>query len=607
MTAHSGQWRILLLDPPFFRFLSEDQRSVPLGPAYLAGALRAAGFEDVVLYNADFDPRRKQSVCNRGYFEEMSRFDAYLKAVTDERHPLYREVVDTVAAARPDFVGITLRTAKFFIAKTLIRLLKDALGDVPIVVGGPHATANPDHVLERTQADAVVRGEGEETIVELVRALSAGRTPAGIAGVSWRRGHSIVHEPGRPFVPELDRLALPARDRILHAETLSPDDFGNILSSRGCPFACAFCDSRTTWTRRVRRHSPARVADEIEAIRAAHGTTFFSFQDDCLSTSHSRIGALCDEFERRGLAALPRAEFRWWCEIHPTVVTAEVVARMKAAGCVAMAIGAESGSQRTLDAIDKSSSPDVVRRAARLIREAGLSLSVFFMIGFPWETEADIEETLTFMEELAPDNPTVSVLTPLPGTPIYRYCEQHGLIDHQKVLASDFLTLFHQRSEHFFSETIDDERSRAIIHDALTRRERLAGARRQAHLARVFAERVTPALDRAGLRLRLATDADEDGWDQLEDAVPVSVDQVYQEERIDVRVHDRAAAAGLTADAVARLGAALLRAFPQYATVVVAAADDSAPLWQVGSDGRAVSLARAAAPSGDPAAPAAEG
>lgn len=583
--------RVLLLDPPFFRFLGEDQRSVPLGPAYLAGALRAAGVPEVALYNADFDPRQPQSVCNRGYLQEMSRFDAYLRAVTDETHPLYREVVETVVAWRPDLVGITLRTAKFFVARTLVRLLKAALPDVPIVVGGPHATGHPQQVLERTEADAVVRGEGERTIVELVQAWSAGRTPAGVAGVSWRRADGeLVHEPGRPKVSNLDTLALPARDGILYGETLAPDDLGNILSSRGCPFACAFCDSRTTWSRRVRQHSAARVVDEIEAIRAAHGTTFFSFQDDCLSTSRRRIFALCDELEQRGLVALPRAEFRWWCEIHPTVVTAELVARMKAAGCVAMAIGAESGSQRTLDAIGKASSPEAVRRATRVIREAGLSLSVFFMIGFPWETEADIEETLSFMEEIAPDNPTVSVLTPLPGTPIYRYCVERGLVDHEAALRSDFLTLFHQRSEHFYSEHIGDERSRAIIQDALERRERLAATRRRANLARVFAERVAPELDRAGLRLRLH---DEGGAPPPsgDDALPVSVDQVYQEERIYVRLH--AAAARLGGDAAARLGAALLRAFPQYATVVVEDAAAGAALWRVGSDGAAI-----AAPAG---------
>lgn len=587
--------RILLLDPPFFRFLDEDQRSVPLGLAYLAGALRAAGWEDVVVYNADFDPHEKKAACNRGYLEEMSHFDAYLGAVNDDAHPLYREVVDAVVAHRPDLVGISLRTAKFFITKTLVRLLKAALGDVPIVIGGPHATGNPEHVLRRTQADAVVRGEGEETIVALVRALHEGRTPAGIAGVSWRDrdgagGDGIVHEAPRPFLRDLDALPFPARDRVLYGDRLPPDDIGNILSSRGCPFSCAFCDSRTTWSRKVRRHSARYVVDEIEAIRSAWGTTFFSFQDDCLSTSKRRIFALCDEMERRGLTVLPRAEFRWWCEIHPTVVTEDVVARMKAAGCVAMAIGAESGSQRTLDAIDKRSSPEAVRRAARIIREAGLSLSVFFMIGFPWETEEDIEATLAFMEEIAPDNPTVSILTPLPGTPIHRTCEERGLVSYDE----DYLTLFHQRSEHFYSEHIDDARSRGIIRDALDRCEKLSRRRRRAHLERFLTEKVAPAFgagDDAGLALRLHGGA----AGGVADAVPISIDQVYTTETIHVRLHGAGAATRFSDGAARRLGGLLLREFPQYARVVVEDAGASGPpLWTVGSDGGVVGAGAAA-------------
>lgn len=583
--------RIVLLDPPFFRFLNEDQRSVPLGLAYLAAALRAKGFQDVVIYNADFNPHQRLGVCNRGYYDEMNRFEEYLAAVTNDAHPIYREVVSTIADCKPDLVGISSRTAKFFITRTIIRLLKETLGDdVPIVVGGPHATANPEHVLIRTQADYVVRGEGEHSMVELAMLLDGGGGRAGnilrkdIAGLSYRQdGHEgqVIHNPARPLIQDLDTIPFPDRSRILHSHMMPPNDFGNIFSSRGCPFACAFCDARTTWSRQVRRHSPGYIADEILDIRQKYGTSFFSFQDDCFVTRPEHTIALCEAMQERGLAGLPKTEFRWWCEIHPNMVSEGLIGKMKAANCVAVAIGAESGSQRTLDAINKSSSQETIRRAARIIRDAGLSLSVFFMIGFPWETESDIQETLSFMEEIEPDNPTVSVLTPLPGTEIARYCRERNLIQYDE----DYLTLFHQRSSHFYSDRIPDERSQSIIRDAMLRCENLARRKRREKISRFVRDYAAPdVLEREGIRLEVL-DADgqalPNDWTPAGEAVPprigVILDQSYTSEKVIVRLTGRNNGQTMLSDASCdRLGKMILKEFPQYAAVEVhrGAADD---------------------------------
>jgi radical SAM superfamily enzyme YgiQ (UPF0313 family) len=570
--------KVLLVDPPFFRFMGERQSSTPLGLAYLAGALKQAGF-DVTIYNADFEHREQVPEANKAFSSEVSGFDAYRRGVTDANHPLYSEVVDQIAEQAPDLIGITVKTGKFFVSKTLIGLIKDRLPDVPIVVGGNHVTADAEHTLRRTRADFAVHGEGERTLVALAQGLSAGDAALyELAGLSFRRGGELVHNAPAEQVMDLDEIPFPDRDCILHSDSMTPNDFGNLFASRGCPFACTFCDSRTTWTRRVRRRSAANVVDEMVQIKAKYGTTFFSFSDDCFVTKLDETYELCDEIDRRGLSALGKKEFRFWCEIHPNLITEPLVRRLKKSGCVAIAIGAESGSQRTLDHINKASSTDVIRNAARAIKACDVDLTTFFMIGFPWENEADIGATVDFMAELNPDSGNLSILTPLPGTPVYDYCAERGLVKYDE----DFLNCFHQRSSLFVSDAITADRSREIITGAFQRVDQLIEGNRRAKIQRTL-ERVIAAdsASRFGLKLAMAggltadagaADGPADGPAEGAD-VTLSCDQDYASATIDVSLVVREGTAPEPDLAALRayLSAALLNELPQYAQVQFAA------------------------------------
>ena len=508
-------------------------------------------------------------------------------------------MLSTILDYKPDFIGFSVRTAKFFVTKTLIRLIRETLGPVPIAVGGPHASANPDHVLLRSDADFVVRGEGELTIVELIQTLNQlgsgwrkhmGRQDVSksriiplvqekiqgsgpfskVKGLGYRENGHIIHNEDRPFVDNLDDIPPPEKDLILHSHMMTPNDFSVFFSSRGCPYACTFCDSRTTWSRRVRQHSPKRIVDEIVAVKEKYGSAFFAFYDDIFVLDPKHTLAFCDELQRRGLADLPKTEFRWWCEVHPQCVTEKVIWAMKDANCVAVAIGGESGNQRTLTQIQKSSSEEHIRNAAQLIRQAGLSLSIFFMIGFPWETEDDIRETLDFMEELEPDNPTVSVLTPLPGTSIYEYCKEKNLINYD----DDFLTLFHQRSSHFHSEVLNEEQSKVLIEEAMRRCSDLAGRKRRERIQRFVRERIIPELhEQDGLGVEVYEDQAKDliAW-SLNGAsarVHMAVDQSYTDEKILVDIGGGDRHPGLAKPLIQKVGKMLLEEFPQYREVEV--------------------------------------
>ncbi|MCX7970263.1 MAG: B12-binding domain-containing radical SAM protein [Negativicutes bacterium] len=534
--------RIMLIDPPLFRFLQENQPAPPLGLCYIAGYLRQQGYDDVVIYNADYDPGQRLSECNRAFSREVEKFQHYRQAVTDDQHPLYKEIIDTVAGYRPDVIGLSSKTAKFYVLKKIAAQIKRHFPEVTVVAGGPHASSCPIEMLDSTAVDAVVIGEGEITFHELITALANGRDLGRVAGIGYRRaGRAVINQP-RPLLENLDLLPFPAKDLVMHYQTVPADNMGGIFSSRGCPFACSFCDARSVWTRRVRRRSPANIVAEIIQIREKYGTSFFTFSDDCFVTDQAHLSAFCRELQASGLPGLPRRQFRWWCEIHPRLVSQPVVEAIAAAGCVAVAIGVESASEKTMQLINKKSSRQLVKTAARIIKQAGLNLVVFCMIGFPWETREDIMETVEFMEELGPDSGNLSILTPLPNTEIYNYCQERGLINYD----ADYLNCFHQREAGFFSDLISYEESRAVIREAFARVDNIIEKTRADKIADWFNRRFgegTAASNYAGQRR------------------PLLVSQSYADQTIEVAAADDHQ--WLTGDGPG-LARQLFDHFPQY-------------------------------------------
>lgn len=540
--------KILLIDPPFFRFMDENQPNPPLGLAYLTSYCMERGFSNVVIYNADFNPFEDLGECNRAYAEETNIFDTYKKRVKDLKHPLYKEVLKTIDEQAPDVIGFSLTTAKFFICKNLIKMTKEKNEHIPIIVGGPHATAKPEEVLGRTKADFVVRGEGEVTFYELLKSIfSEDKNYKEIDGISFKKDGEIIHNRPREYIKDLDTIPFPCKDAMLFSEYVDKDNMGGLFSSRGCPFNCAFCDARTTWSRRVRRHSPQNIVEEIIFTKRKYGTTFFSFSDDCFITNKHHTLKLCDLLIQSGLAKLPKKDFRWWCEIHPRFITHDVVSKMKEAGCVAVAMGVEAGSQKTLDKIHKSTTKDMIRNAAKIIKNNGVELVVFCIIGFPWETTDDIEATMEFMRELKPDSGNLSILTPLPSTEIYDYCLEKGLIDFD----ADYLNCFHQRSSHFYSELIDDEESRTIVKNSFSRIDGYVNENRRTKIVNYLKQIVIPLVFKGESSLNYKK-------------LIYNVDQDYSKKKIDIIINSN-----INEKLLNEICMTVLERYPQYLVIWV--------------------------------------
>jgi anaerobic magnesium-protoporphyrin IX monomethyl ester cyclase len=387
----------IVLIQPLYRHIYRKIRGVryldpPLGLLYIAAALRQDGHTVSVL-----DAEAEGAENHRALFEKAS-----------VRHP--------------DFIGITFTTPMLASAADAVRSVKKVLPNIPVAIGGPHATAEPAATLQVTGADFATIGEGEETAGELVARLSRGEPLDGCRGIVLRSGTSIIENARRPFIKELDALPFPARDLLKiglykHASSERRRDnpfYTNIISSRGCPFKCIFCGSAAVFGSILRFRSPSRVVDEMEECMRAHRIGIFGFADDTLTVRKSHVLTICEEILRRGIDPL------WMAQARVDTVDEEILGAMKRAGCEEIHFGYESGSQEVLATIKKGITVEQSMMATRLARNAGMKIHGYFMIGNVGETKETARQTITLAKKLNPDTAQFTIAQPFPGTEFYR-------------------------------------------------------------------------------------------------------------------------------------------------------------------------------------------
>lgn len=330
-----------------------------------------------------------------------------------------------------DLVGITATTPAIKQAWEVAALVKK-YSRAKVVLGGAHPSALPEESLKKPAVDLIVRGEGEETILEVCRVLSGRRSLAKVAGISYRRGSKIIHNPPRKLITNLDRLPFPAYHlfrlgRYSVTQPLKDRPSQNarafyIMTSRGCPFGCTYC-FKGIFGRTWRARSPENVLREWEYLVKQLGATEIGVQDDVFNLDKARAKKICDLLVKKKLNHIP-----WITNngIRADRVDLTLMRKMKAAGCKRVAFGVESGSQKILDRIQKNLKLTQVRRAFVLAKKAGLPAMGFFMFGNPGEDKKTMEQTIRLAIDLDPDTAHFSVATPFPGTPLYQQVLSQG-------------------------------------------------------------------------------------------------------------------------------------------------------------------------------------
>lgn len=421
--------RVVLIDPPFYRFIGFYNRYFPLGVVSVGTALKEAG-HDVAVYDADYNDHPTAL----DYTRLIDHYGTYLESFADDHHPVWTEVRETLARLKPDLIGIAIWTTYAASAFHVARICKQVRPDCPVMMGGPHATVKADEVLRICpHVDYVIRGEGEQASIELLEHLAGARPDrASIHGLSYRREGTIQHAPAREKHRVLDTCPFPDRDLLMNAKTYTPEDMGLIMTSRGCPYACTYC---ATEIRRTCFRSVEHVLDEIRRTQERYGTIQFNFKDDSFTANKGRVEQLCDRI------VAERLRIRWECTTRANLITGELLKTMKQAGCNSIKIGIESGSQTILEQMNKAITLEQLRQAAQWLRKAGIHWTGYFMMGVPGETEAHIYQTLKFMYELKPDYAHIGTYEPFPGTAMFDDGVQRGLLKPDMTLEEFYTTL----------------------------------------------------------------------------------------------------------------------------------------------------------------------
>ena len=332
-----------------------------------------------------------------------------------------------LARFQPDMIGATCVTLNFPVAVEILQHCKAIAPQATTILGGPHVTFTAEETIRRFPGvDIIVRGEGEETLKELVFALDGRKNLEEVKGLTFGRNGTIFQTEDRPFIQELDLLPLPDRTLFPLSRYLAMRVPASVLSSRGCPVGCSFCVGYRMTGRRGRFRNPLRVVDEIES---AHRLGFeeICLDDDLFTRNRRHVLAICDEIGRRGL------KLKMYIFARVDTVEPLLLRKLKEAGCAMICFGLESGNQKILDRANKRTTLEKARRAVQLSKEVGISPLGSFILGLPGETRETMEETLSFAQSLGIPY-GFHLLSPFPGTRIREKAGEYGI----KILTDDW-------------------------------------------------------------------------------------------------------------------------------------------------------------------------
>jgi anaerobic magnesium-protoporphyrin IX monomethyl ester cyclase len=364
---------------------------------------------------------------------EQSGFDVDLVDLTlAESHAVLDEPLRYA-----DVVGFGCSTALFGRALAALEYVRKLRPDVPVIIGGPHATALPEDVMQKG-FDYGVIGEGEGTVVDLLTRMAKGKKPHGTPGIISRREGELVRGPARPFIKDLDSLPHPARHLVDY-----PFYFANgmlhigMFISRGCPFQCAFCKPMQDmlFGKKIRILSPENVAREMRGAVDLIGEHLFLFRDDTMAA----LGT--EWFERFSQARRQQAiqHLCWSCQARVDQITPEMLSLMKGCGCVGIAFGVESGSQKILDYYRKRFKVEDTVKAFELCHEFKIGTHAFIMMGAPDETREDLKMTVELIKRIQPESVSVSITTPAPGSDLFREAQERGILTYESYEDADYL------------------------------------------------------------------------------------------------------------------------------------------------------------------------
>jgi anaerobic magnesium-protoporphyrin IX monomethyl ester cyclase len=390
--------RILLINPPWVTRKGNVWNNIacvmpPLGLGWMAAALERHGHNVTIL-------------------------DAHAERIPFDRLPSYLR-----QSSRFDLVGITATTALIFNAIHIAQLVKAHWPETLVVLGGVHPTVLPEEALADPAVDVVVRGEGENTLLD----LADGKPLETIPGVSYRPDKNVYkHNPDRELIHDLDSLGIPAY-HLLPMDKYYPSAGAakrlpatSVLATRGCPGRCTFC--YRIFGSKLRVREGYKVAEEVKYLQDRYGFREICFYDDTFTAFKKEVRAFCLGLEEMNV------DLTWVCFSRVDTVDEDLLRMMKEAGCHQIMYGIESACPEILRNIGKRADTAQAEHAVRLTQKVGIDVRAAFMLGNPGETEDTMQQTLDLAIRLNPDIALFNVTTPFPGTDMFDWADKNGCL-----------------------------------------------------------------------------------------------------------------------------------------------------------------------------------
>jgi anaerobic magnesium-protoporphyrin IX monomethyl ester cyclase len=448
----SRKANIILISPNLKGFSGGINRIVPgLGIGYLAAVLREAGHNVHV-----------RDTAVEGYDQEVA-LDGKMVLIGESDD----SIRDYIADIHPDIVGISALFSNLMAhTHTIARIAKEVDPNIKVIMGGNHiGNAVRDYLFAREHPglglpgelvdmldeniDYAILGEGEAQLLNLVECYMAGQSTDDVEGIVFRRNGQLQINPQARQIVDLNRLPFPARDLmnleayfkigLFHSGKARSNRVLNVMTSRGCPEQCSFCTTPLMWGKQLRVREPGNVFQEIKEGIDKYRISEVQFEDDTLTANRKNLLELCELIEPLGIT---------WCTPNGIKVNYhqndnrqyEMFKRMADSGCYQVTLACESGVQRVLDDIaHKKLRIEQIAPAVENAKRAGLLAHTFWIVGYPGETRMEMEETVEFAASIGADSYTLSILCPLPGTPIRHLVARKNLYWNQKCIERDIV------------------------------------------------------------------------------------------------------------------------------------------------------------------------
>lgn len=358
----------------------------------------------------------------------------YIAAYALKQYPdLSIELLDTRVATKKettrffdsnfDLIGITVLSPVYHEVIQLVRQLKDEQPHVPICLGGPYVTTIMEEIFEETPADYAVYGEGELTFSALIGHLKGEAELHDIQGLMYKKDTQIITNPPRPQIQNLDEIPYPAYELF----KMSRYPMHRIVSSRGCPYTCVFCNSSSIWLGTWRKRSPQAIADEIEFLVKTYGRKTFFFNDNSFNVDLKRVRAFCNELLKR------KRKILWSTPVRAEIIDPETAQLMKKAGCYNVGIGIESANNAQLVRMQKRNTIEAVQKGIRIFKDAGIEVLGQFVIGSPGDTLASVRQSIAFAKQSELDFVMFYAILPFKTTKQWDYVQKEGRLYHDKI------------------------------------------------------------------------------------------------------------------------------------------------------------------------------